>query len=146
MESYYEGCNVTNALQIDDDEMLVSIIENDTEMRVCKINLDTRNETMIIPPQDKVLVLDISLIPFSEDAASKNAFFLMHTGKGIFLVNAIKGKKYLLAQNEQSNFNVCKSIAVESLEADDPSQGFWLCQIDNGLEMQQMIKAFLFDA
>ena len=41
MESFYEGVNVTQALQNDEDYLLVSLIENDTEMRVVKLNLDT---------------------------------------------------------------------------------------------------------
>lgn len=77
--------------------MLVSIIENDTEMRVCKINLDTRQETMIIPASDNTYVLDISLIPFSDEDSCHSSLFLMHTGRGIVLVNAAKGKTYLLA-------------------------------------------------
>ena len=97
MESYYEGMNVTNAVQIDEDEMLVSIIENDTDMRVCKIHLDTREETIIIPAADNYYVLDISLIPFSVDDSCYSSLFLMHTGKGIVLVNAVKGKTYMLA-------------------------------------------------
>ncbi len=99
MESYYEGINVTNAVQIDEDEMLVSIIENDTQMKVCKIHLDTREETIIVPATDNFYVLDISLIPFSTDDSCFSSFFLMHTGRGILLVNAVKGKKYMLSQN-----------------------------------------------
>ena len=72
-------------------------------------------------------------------------FFVMHTGRGVMLINAEKRKTYVLAQNEQVNFNVCKSIAVQPKDAENPDEGFWLAQIDNGNGVQQMIKAFVFD-
>ena len=37
-------------------------------------------------------------------------YFIMHTGKGLTLVNADIGKTYDLAQNNCTNFNVCRSI------------------------------------
>ena len=50
----------------------------------------------------------------------------MHAASGIHLVNPAKKKTYVLSNNEQSNFNVCKSIVAESIDPEDPSQGFWL--------------------
>jgi len=41
---------------------------------------------------------------------------------------------------------VCKSISVAAIDPEDSDQGFWLAQIDNGVTMQQKIKAFDFDA
>ena len=71
-------------------------------------------------------------------------YFIMHTGKGLTLVNAEKGKTYDLAFNNQTNFNVCRSIQIVEIEKDNPEQGFWLAQIDNGKTLELEIKAFDF--
>ena len=74
----------------------------------------------------------------------ETSYFIMHSARGIILVNPTKKKTYVLSHNEQSNFNVCKSIVAESIDPEDPSQGFWLAQIDNGKSMEQAVKAFDF--
>ena len=132
MESYYVGINVTNSVVINDDEMLLSIQKKNANKLVI-FNLETKEEKVVIKPENGVYILDIQKVPFSD---SEHAFFMMHTGKGIELVNVAKNKTYLLAQNAQTNFNVCKSIDIRAIEEEDVDQGFWLVQIDNGLSMQ----------
>ena len=60
-------------------------------------------------------------------------YFIMHSGKGLTLVNVQKGKTYDLAFNDQESFNVCRSIQVVEIDQNNPDNGFWLAQIDNGV-------------
>ena len=148
MEVYYEGFNVTNSVFIDEDHMLVSLehYEEETEdewHKLVILDLDTREEKVVIEPEAAVNILDICRIPSGED---ENPYFIMHTGKGLQLVNPVKRKSYDLAQNAQTNFNVCRSMSVVPIDPEDLDQGFWLCQIDNGASMQQVVKAFDFKA
>jgi len=71
--------------------------------------LDTKEEKVIIAPEAAVYFLDICKIPGSHGGSN---FYVLHTGKGIQLVNAEKRKAYDLATNTQTNFNVCRSICV----------------------------------
>ena len=133
MESYYEGFNVTNSVLLNEDEMLVSLEryeedENGQESSWYKLvilDLDTRGEKIVIAPEAAVNILDICKIPCfgGED---ENPYFIMHTGKGLQLVNPSKLRSYDLAMNAQTNFNVCRSIAVIQIDPDDDDQGFWL--------------------
>ena len=48
-EEYYPGVNVSNAVILNEDEMLLSIQE-EAASRLVIINLDTKQETVIIQP------------------------------------------------------------------------------------------------
>ena len=37
-------------------------------------------------------------------------------------------------------------MSVVPIDEEDLDEGFWLCQIDNGASMQQVVKAFDFKA
>ena len=125
MESYYEGTNVINAKEINEDEMLLALC-NEGENKLVILNLDTREEKVVIKPDECVFILDMIKIP------SNPNFFALHTGKGITLINVVKCKTYELAFNTQSNFNVCHSLAITPIDNDDIQKGFWLAQIDSG--------------
>ena len=146
MQSYYEGANVTNSVFINEDEMLVSLElyeDDDSWHKLVILDLDTSEEKIVISPEAAVNILDICRIPCGE---GESPYFIMHTGKGLQLVNPAKQRSYDLAQNVQTNFNVCRSIAVVPIDPEDLDQGFWLGQIDNGASMQQVVKAFDFKA
>ena len=132
MESYYDGINVTNALVLNEDELLLSTL-HEGQNKLIILNLETKQERIIISPEAAVYFLDICKIPGSPGGCN---FYILHTGKGIQLVNAEQQKAYDLATNVQTNFNVCRSICIQSIDPEDPSQGFWLAQIDNGVTMQ----------
>ena len=87
--------------------------------------------------------MDIAKIPSSDE---NFPYYILHTGKGIQIVNTDKQKFYDLAVNEQSSFNVCRSISIQPLDQSDLDQGFWLTQINNGKSMRMGVKAFDFDA
>ena len=131
MQSYYEGINVTNSMLVNEDEMLLSLEFTDEDggedaswHKLVILDLDTREEKIVIAPEAAVNILDICRIPcFGED---ENPYFIMHTGKGLQLVNPTKLRSYDLAMNAQTNFNVCRSIAVVPIDQDDLDQGFWL--------------------
>jgi len=122
MESYYDGQNVTNATVINEDELLLSLFMEGRNKLVI-LNLDTKEEKVVIAPDQAVCFLDICKIPGNPGGGN---FYILHTGKGIQLVDTETCKAYDLAVNEQTNFNVCKSICVQAIDPNDPDQGFWL--------------------
>ena len=141
MEQYYDNTNVTNAVHIGGDELLLSL-QTDTENKLVILNIETKEERVVIEPQNGTYILDICKIPSL--TTDEHPFFIMHTGKGIQLVSSATQKAYDLAYNNQTNFNVCRSIQVIPLNGDDPEEGFWLVQIDNG-GMVQTVKAYIFN-
>ena len=83
MQSYYEGTNVTNSVFINEDEMLVSLElyeDDESYHKLVVLDLDTSEEKIVISPEAAVNILDICRIPCTED---ENAYFIMHTGKGL---------------------------------------------------------------
>ena len=108
MEQYYEGKNVTNAVHIGGDELLLSL-QTEQENKLVILNIETKEERVVIEPQNGTYILDISKIP---DSGDEFPFFIMHTGKGLQLVSSVTKQAYDLAFNGQTNFNVCKSIQV----------------------------------
>ena len=106
MESYYEGVNVSNSVVINDDEMLLSLQSDDWNKLVI-LNLDTREEKVVIKPDPSIYFIDIIPIPSNP---GDTPYFILHTGKGIQIVNTEKQKSYALASNMQTNFNVSRSL------------------------------------
>ena len=81
MESYYEGHNVSNVRLINQDEMLVSYTNTqDQSTKLVIINLDTKQEKVLIHPDASAYFLDIAMIPSSPGSSP---FFIVHTGKGL---------------------------------------------------------------
>ena len=105
MESHYPGSNVTNCVIINEDEVLCSI-QDDEVSKLVILNLDTKEEKLIIQPENEIYFLDIVPIP------GVSEFFIMHTGRGIQLIDAPHQKTYDLSLTEQNNFNVFRSLAV----------------------------------
>ena len=97
---------MTNSVLINEDELLVSL-QKDEWCKIVILNLDTQTEKVIIEPENAVYCLDMAKVPQIDGMPP---YFIMHTGKGLTLVNAEKRKTYDLAQNNQTNFNVCRSI------------------------------------
>lgn len=59
MESYYDGINVTNAVVINEDELLISTL-NEGQNKLVILNLETKEERIVIAPEAAVQVLDIT--------------------------------------------------------------------------------------
>ena len=78
-EEYYPGVNVSNAVILNEDEMLLSIQE-EAASRLVIINLDTKEETVIIEPDKDFQVLDMCKIPMLQGEPS---YFIMHSARGI---------------------------------------------------------------
>ena len=103
MEVFYEGINVTNSVFINEDQMLISLQfdedgDGDEEWnKLVILDLDTREELVVIAPEAAVNILDICRIPCAD--LEENPYFILHTSKGIQLVNSAKRKAYDLAQN-----------------------------------------------
>lgn len=98
MESFYEGLNVTNSVFIDEDTMLVSLESSEEDWnKLVILDLETREEKVVISPDAAYTILDICRIPLNPTDEEKNPYFIMHTGKGIQLVNPAKLKSYDLA-------------------------------------------------
>ena len=76
---------MTNACLINEDEVLCAI-QDERSGKLVIVNLDTRQEKIIISP-DTVYFLDIVRIPSFDD---QSPFFILHTGKGIQIVNTEK--------------------------------------------------------
>ena len=115
MESYYEGLNVINALVINEDELVLSffqIEDNESLNKVVIFNLETKQEKMVIDLKS-AQIFDICTIPGNPGGEK---YFMMHTGKGIQLVNSEKRKTYDLVHCKLSDFNVCKSISVQAMD------------------------------
>ena len=80
MESFYEGQNVTNARVVNEEEMLVSYTTSEGATKLVIINLETREEKVVIHPDASAYFLDLRKIPSSPGSSP---FFIVHTGKGL---------------------------------------------------------------
>lgn len=56
----------------------------------------------------------------------EDPYCIVHSDKGLQIVNVKVGKAYDLCINEQMNFNVCRSIDVQPTDQENPDGGFWL--------------------
>ena len=93
MESFYEGKNVMNCKMIDEDQMLVCLQE-----RMIILNLDTRAEKIVLEAESgTAFFIDMCKIPQNPGT---NPYFIVHTGRGVQLVNAKLGKCYDLVLDE----------------------------------------------
>ena len=108
MEAFYEGINVTNAVEANEDELIISL-QTEEQNKLVIVNIDTKEEKIIIEPESATYFLDMVKIPSSTESQD---YFLFHTAKGLQIVNPNKRKSYDLAQNSLSNFNVCKSLQI----------------------------------
>jgi len=120
--------------------MLISL-----QNKMVILNLDTRSEKIVIEAQSgSAYFIDMIKIPQSPGA---DTYFILHTGKGIQLVNTVKGRCYDLVLDEQAEFNVSRTLSVVPFDAQDLDQGFWMCQLNVTKETgKQVVKAFDFDA
>ena len=80
MESFYEGFNVTNAVVVNTDEMLVSYTTDEEQTKLVIINLDTKEEKIMIHPDSAAYFHDIQRIPCNHGCSN---YFIVHTGKGL---------------------------------------------------------------
>ena len=138
MESFYEKQNVTNCMMINEDEMLISL-----QNKMVIYNLDTQMEKVVLESDSgQAFFIDMCMIPQNPGS---NPYFILHTGRGIQLVNAAIGRCYDLVLDEQE-FNMNKTLSVVPVDASDLDQGFWLCQINVTKETgKQVVKAFDFE-
>lgn len=67
MESFYVGDNVTNAVVINDNELLLSLHsgteDNRNKNKLVILNLETKKEDTIIDEENSVYFLDVCKIP-----------------------------------------------------------------------------------
>ena len=59
MESFYEGYNVTNAVVVNEDEMLISYSSQEGQTKLVILNLDTKEEKIMIHPDSAAYFHDI---------------------------------------------------------------------------------------
>ena len=102
MEAYYQNINVSRAVLINDDEVLVSLqdIEDQSQCRLVILNLDTREEKIVLKPDNAIYCIDICKIPSRPDLP---LYVIMKTVNGIQLVDTQKQRHYDIATNK-SNF------------------------------------------
>ena len=122
MESYYEDISVTNSVVVSEDELLLSLHTDEWDKLVI-LNLDTREEKVIVQPESADYYIDLRAIPRSPDFPF---YFIAHTARGIQIINADKRKSYDLTVNNRGNFNVPCSISMVPIDFSDLEQGFWL--------------------
>ena len=79
MESFYEGISVTNSYCVSEDEMLLSLHTEEWDKLVI-LNLDTRQEKVILEPESAVYFIDLAAIPREPDFPF---YFIAHTAKGL---------------------------------------------------------------
>lgn len=109
---------------INEDEMLVSL-----PSKLVILNLDTRQEKIVIQADSgAAYFIDMCKIPSNP---GEPAYFILHTGKGLQLVNTDKRRCYDLVLDQQAEFNVSRSLSIVPIDDQDLEQGFWMCQIDN---------------
>jgi hypothetical protein len=58
-------------------------------------------------------------------------YFILHSTSGLHLVDIKNRRMYTLYPSKQEVANVCRSICLMQMDSEDPTQGFWLAQIDN---------------
>ena len=74
-----------------------------------------------------MFAFDLKKVPGTGD----NAYFILHTQKGLSLIDPDNKKSYELRYDDNTNFGTCKSIALTLIDDDEPERGFWLANIDN---------------
>ena len=87
---------------INEDEVLVSLqdMEDQSQCRLVILNLDTREEKIVLELDNAIYCIDICKIPSRPDLP---LFVIMKTVNGIMLVDTQKQRHYDIATNK-SNF------------------------------------------
>ena len=78
--------------------------------------MDTREEKIVFDCDDSNTFIDMIMIPQNPGA---NPYFILHTGRGVQLVNAALGKSYDLVLDEQAEFSANKTLSVVPIDASD---------------------------
>lgn len=61
------------------------------------------------------------------------------------MIDPMNKKIYNLRRDENSNFNVCRSVATALIDAKEEDRGFWMANIDNTNPFSPEIKVFDFN-
>ena len=96
---------------------------------------------LIIDQKESVYAFDLEKVPGTGD----DAYFIMHTGKGLSLIDPANKKIYDLRFDDNTNYNMCQSISLTLVDDENPDRGFWLANIVNTNPFAPEIKVFDFN-
>ena len=138
---FFKDNDVTNAEIIKDDLLICTINDQDGISQLMTVNVDEDKTELIIDQKENKCAFDLTKIP----GTGEDAYFIMHTGTGLFLIDPLNHKSYTLHYEEDENFNICRSVATELIDDNEPERGFWLANIDNSNPFYPEIKVFDFN-
>merc|ERR1739848_810562 len=95
---------------------------------------------MIIDQKENLYSFDLQKVPGTGD----DAYFILHQGNGLSLIDPMNKKSYSLRFDQHSNFNTCRSVATALIDDENEERGFWMANIDNTNPFMPEIKVFDF--
>ena len=75
------------------------------------LNLESKATSVVV--RQEHYFFDMAKVPSQDDQIP---YFILHTGGGLQLLDTRKGRLFNLADNAQDNFDVCRSISIQSIE------------------------------
>ena len=95
---------------------------------------------LIFDQNESLYAFDLDKIPGTGD----DSYFILHSTYGLYLIDPMNKKSYILRYDDNSNANTCRSVAVVQIDDEDEERGFWLANIDSS-SFPPEIKVFDFD-
>ena len=104
--------------------------------------LDSEDFDTILDQKSDEIIFSVEKVP---GTCSDVIFFLIDQSSGLGLVDAVKGKYYVLT-SEQS-FTKCRTLSIALLDKQgkDPTKGFRVLKIDQYASFKPVIKVYDFD-
>ena len=95
-DSYLEGHDIHKSIEVNDSEILISLRKDDWN-QVVLLNIDTSQTRVVVPKSHAVSCIGIVKIP----TASAPSYYMLHTCRGLYLLNLEKGRPYALTHSIQ---------------------------------------------
>ena len=100
---FFKDNNVTNTAIIKDDLILCTVNDAEGISKLMTVDVDEETTELIIDQKESVYAYDLEKVPGTGD----DAYFIMHTGKGLSLIDPANKKSYDLRFDDNTNYNMC---------------------------------------
>merc|ERR1712029_71467 len=142
-DAHFVGCNVSNIEQLQEDIMFCTLNENDKDhtSKLMTVNIETGETDIVRDQKEELYSFDLERVPGTDD----HPYFILHNQSGLYLVDPLNKKMYVLRADANEQFNTCKSVALALVDDEDPSREFWLANIDNAVPNSPTITCYDFN-
>ena len=121
--------------------MLCALNDEDGVSKILTVNITDGTTEEIIDQKEKIYTFDMEKVPGTEEN-----YFIIHQSTGLSLIEPSTKRISSLRIDSTPQFNTCNSVALTLINDEDPSEGFWLANIDNQIPNSPVISCFDFDA